>query len=149
MKKLLSILLLSVALSTRAQLLGEFSTMQITNFYITPTLSASATYSYAGTNVVDVARYHNVGWSLSFAGESATTANVIITFERTHDGTNWETAPLYTWTVPANGTAIVRAMTNFATAPALYWRPKSITNAGSVNLTNAVLVGIRRSAIVD
>lgn len=141
--------LLLLCPTAAAQLLGEFSTMHRTNFFIAPTITGSAAATYSGTNIINVERYANVGWEFTFAGSAANTNTITITFIRTADGTNYETSPLYTWTVTAQGTNIVRALTNLPAAPALYWKPYQITNSMATDVTNATLYGLKRSALVD
>lgn len=142
-------LLLLTAVTVNAQLVGEFSTMHRTNMFIAPTITASALATYSGTNAINVERYSNVGWEFTFAGSGANTNSVTITFKRTADGTNYETAPFISWTVTAQGTNVVRAITNLPAAPAFLWRPHTITNSMATDVTNAALYGLKRSAIVD
>jgi hypothetical protein len=129
---------------------AQFATTVVTNMQIAgATITNATTYTYAGTNLVDVSRYHNIGWQLSFAGSALSTNTVTLTFKRSADGTNYETTPLYAWAVTALGTNPVVLITNFPTAPAIFWQPYQITSAVTNDLTNAILFGIKRSAIVD
>ena len=146
MKKLITLIVLALPLCARAQLLGEFSTMNRTNMWITNSITASATYTYVGTNMVDVSRYQNVGWEFSFLGSADATNDITITFKRSPDGTNYETSPLYSWVISSQGTNAVLALTNFPAAPAFMWKPYQITSAATNSLTNAFLYGLKRSA---
>lgn len=131
-----SLLFLCGALAATAQ------TWQTTNMQVYATLTNSTGPAYAGTNYINATRYGEVGFILSFAAPSATTANNTVAFQTSYDATNWTTVPDYIWVVPANGTTTVLRITNFYLGPIPYIRPMYLSNAGSVNCTNVLLQGL-------
>lgn len=116
------------ALPLSAQLPG---TIARTNMQIAPTLTNAATYTYAGTNQIELTRYGEVGWEFGSFGTNtiragtnwnvgtfnymkpyqftSSTTTQLQSFLVSLDGTNWLTAPIYYWPL---GTGVAIDQTN-------------------------------------
>lgn len=143
--KIICLILLLTVLSAVAQ----NASWVYTNLPFATTLTNSVAYSYVATNTISMVHYGEVGFEWRFQGTAAGTANQMITFVRSNDGTNWETTPLLVWTVPLNGTNSVVALTNFLVGPHLWLKPLYSTNAGTVDATNCVLYYGKKGARYD
>jgi len=108
--------LLLSAFTLPAQLPG---TIVRTNMQIAPTITAATTYTYAGTNLIDLTRYGQVGWEFGSFGTNtiragtnwtidtfsymkpyqfvSSTTTQLQSFKVSLDGTNWLTSPIYYW----------------------------------------------------
>ena len=136
---LISIALLIAALPLSAQLPG---TVTRTNMQIAPTITNGATYTYSGTNLIELTRYGEVGWEIAFRGTNfVSTSNVTQTFRFSMDGTNWLTTPIYSWVFAADGTNAVRHATNWDIGTFNFMQPYQITSPNTNDITNAVLYG--------
>lgn len=128
-----------LAVPASAQIPG---TVTRTNMQIAPTITNGATYTYSGTNLIELTRYGEVGWEIGFQGtNSVSTSNLVQTFRFSMDGTNWLNSPIYSWTIASQGTTAVRAATNWSIGTFNYMRPYQLTSPNTNDLTNAVLYG--------
>ena len=116
------------------------------------TLSFNLTNSYAGgaggattsslTNQVKVDKQDRAAIIFTGALTGSGSSNIVFTFARSADGTNFETTPQFTWQVTPNGTTTVVAWTNMdvtTLGPASYLRLVSIVNSNTVPITNGLL----------
>lgn len=113
-----------------------------TNMNVAATITNSSTYTYGGTNLVDATRYGEVGFVASNTGNAAATNYVTWTFQISADGTNWATAPVYTWLTGPGVT-----VTNWNLGTVGYIRPYQRVSTNSEPLTNSLfglLKGYRR-----
>lgn len=113
-----------------------------TNMNVAATVTNSSTYTYAGTNLVDATRYSEAGFVASNTGNAAGTNNVVWTFQVSADGTNWATAPTFTWLTGPGVT-----ITNWNLGTLGFIRPYQRVSTNAEPLTNTlfgVLKGYRR-----
>ena len=132
MKKILLLIGL-IAFNATAQ------TYVTNDLQIATTITNSATYTFAGTNYVDLTRYSQVAFELKFQGVGAASGNVTVTFKRGGTTGDYETTPGWTFIVPANGTTAVIALTNYDSGPIAFAKLNTIVSAAGANLTNATL----------
>lgn len=145
--KIISLILLLAALpSVHAQssIYGTYTNLNTTNFF-----AASATYTYSGSNYLDVTRNTQIAIQFEGSGAGTTTnaAALTFTYQMSRDATNWFTAPFaLVW--GSLGTTRAVAGTNIDVGAFGYVRPYQIVNATAMNLTNctlsAIIKGYRR-----
>jgi hypothetical protein len=89
---------------------------------------ATSNYTAVTTAVIPLTKYDKTTlfgtWKLDGAG----TNNVVLTFDRSVDGTNWDTKDPYVFTVPNTGTTTVNWLTNLTVDTMGYIRLKTIVN---------------------
>lgn len=100
------------------------------------------------TAYIDCRGQQNVGIAVTFDFASATTSNLVYTFSRSLDKTNWDTVNTYALTVAGNGTNIITCVTNLNVGGIGWMRLNSINNTdASITATNlGVVYSIKRSA---
>lgn len=111
------------------------------------TLTNSATRT-SGFTDIEIPKVNNVGLVLRFTGAGAATDNLTLTFARSVDGSNFETAPRFTWKVALNGTTAVVGYTNLVESTigaARYLRLVSAQNEGTNNATNVYIEVIKKT----
>lgn len=117
----------------------------------TPTVStviSSATFTNSATRTtgytdVDVLNSENVGLICRFTGSGTNAVDtLVLIWARSADGTNFETTPRISWTVPLNATTAVVGYTNLindAFGPVKTLRLISVQNTGNNTATGAVV----------
>lgn len=124
----LTCLLSLLALPALAQLGSTFKWTR------TAVLAASGTIT---TNVtVGCSGYKTAGVLCRFNLDGAGTEDITFTFQRSVDGSVFETTPKVTYAPAANGTTIVTGYTDITLGGASHLRLLSILNASSANLSN-------------
>lgn len=146
-KTLLILLTLCIcAPFAQAQMYGTYTNLSATNFF-----AASATYTYSGSNYLDMTRNTQLG--LQFEGYgSAHSSNTTLTFTfmQSRDHTNWFLSPYaLTWT--AQGTNLSVAGTNVDVGAFGYVKAYQVTSTVTNAVTNsasaplsAIVKGYRR-----
>lgn len=112
------------------------------------TITNSTTRS-SGFTDISISKQDNVGVVLRFTGAGTNAVdNLVVTFARSADGSNFETTPRWTWTVPLNATTAVVGYTNLnasALGAAAYLRVVSVQNTGNNNATNVYIEVIKKT----
>lgn len=88
---------------------------------------------------ITLTKYEDVGLYFSFVGDGAATDNVVFTFKKSIDGSNYATIGGPAFAIPATGTTAVHWVTNFNAGPVGYLKLDSVANGAAVNLTNLVI----------
>ena len=120
------------------------------DFGITNSIAAVSTNTTAPTigSAVNIDNVDNVGLVFTGAASTASSTNVVITFARSADNSNWETTPQFTWTVPCTGLVTNVAYTNIPSSmvgSAGYLKVVSIANTGATAImTNASLIAVKK-----
>jgi hypothetical protein len=113
---------------TNAAGTGPYASVIVTNA-TAPTINSPAVALYRGRGLAIMP---------TFIGTNAGTANVILAFNVSADGTNWSTTTPFSYTLPMNGTTAVIGYTNFPSTlldNVAYLRLAYISNAHTANIT--------------
>ena len=147
MKKLL-LILSAVALALLA-----FTPPACADTGVEPVISAgtftNAATRTSGFTAIEVSKQVQCGVVLRFTGSGTNAVdNLIVTFGRSANGTNIETVPRWTWSVPLNATTAVVGYTNLnadALGAARYLHVISVENTGNASATNAYIEVIKKT----
>jgi hypothetical protein len=132
MKKILTSLAAVAILATVAQA-QQYTAASLT---VTSNIAAASTNSPASA-VRAVTRNRHAAIATSFAMTGAGTPNVVFSFSRSADGTNYETTPSLVITNAANGTNTVTSITNLDLGAAGWLKLVSVANTNaSTAITN-------------
>lgn len=112
------------------------------------TFTNSATRT-SGYTAAPIGKAEHVGVVLRFTGAGTNAVdNLVVTFGRSADGTNIETVPRWTWSVPLNATTAVVAFTNLPITEigsASHLHVISVQNTGNNNATNAYIEVVKKT----
>jgi hypothetical protein len=90
--------------------------------------------------IIDVPRYGNVALAFKFNMSGSTTSNIVYTFSKSIDRSNWSTVNPITVTVAANGTTDVVEVSNQAIGAVPYLKLETIQNThASLVMTNKMV----------
>lgn len=106
----------------------------------TNNIAASTLKSVTNSSIV-LGRFPggNTAVAASYVLDGAGTSAVTFVFERSVDGSTWDSATTYTLAGNANGTARVANTTNFVIDGFPYLRVKTMQNTNSASVTNLTL----------
>jgi len=103
----------------------------------TNTVAASTSSNYTAS--ATLTKHDNVALLLSFTHAGAGTDACTFTFDRSLDGSTWETTGNWVVSVAANGNTQVNVVTNLSLGAVGYLRIRTIDNGVAEDMTNIVV----------
>lgn len=90
--------------------------------------TSNAPFAGSATGVIDATASENVGLQLTFSSMATNANNLTLVFQKSLDGSSWDSNQILSWAIAGNGTNTVVQATNIAVLGYGYLRVYSIAN---------------------